>query len=352
MLNKIYFIWFLITPITLTFSQYTDQINSNRPGVSIGAFSVGTRVIQFESGIGYRNYKHKSYNNSISKGKIGFISLRYGLLKEQLEINYEGSYMIDKLQNYTITPGVEYKREGFLSNFIGVKYLFFDPFKKNNVINVYSWDANNKFKIKDLIPAASISIGTNVNFKKNKAYPFGDVFEILNKPFLYQTSVFPKKTEPFFTGRITLATQSHFFGTWVFVTNFTYDRILSNYIEKNYILTLTHTFDPKWSIYIETQGISSEIYKDQLFRSGIAYLMNDDLQFEMSFGFNSKNSPSSTLLNTGVSYRLDFHKDIDPQINKDEKNLKKQSKKEEKELKKAFKKSKKATRKARKNTKF
>jgi hypothetical protein len=28
-------------------AQYTDQINSNRPGESIGAFSVGTRVIQF-----------------------------------------------------------------------------------------------------------------------------------------------------------------------------------------------------------------------------------------------------------------------------------------------------------------
>ena len=80
--------------------------------------------------------------------------------------------------------------------------------------------------------------------------------------------------------------------------------------------------------------------------------MNDDLQFEISFGFNGKNSPSSVLLNTGVSYRLDFHKDIDPQIKEDEKSLKKQSKKEEKELKKAFKKSKKATKKARKNIKF
>ena len=136
------------------------------------------------------------------------------------------------------------------------------------------------------------------------------------------------------------------------MTNFTYDRILSDYVEKNYILTLTHTFDPKWSIYIETQGISSEIYKDQLFRTGAAYLMNNDLQFEMSLGFNSKNSPSSILINSGVSYRLDFHRDIDPQIKKDEKNLKKQTRKEEKELKKAFKKSKKATKKARKNIKF
>ena len=32
------------------FSQYTEVINSNRPGVSRSAFSVGTDVVQFEVG--------------------------------------------------------------------------------------------------------------------------------------------------------------------------------------------------------------------------------------------------------------------------------------------------------------
>ena len=32
------------------FAQYTDVINSNRPGVSRSAFSVGTNVIQLEAG--------------------------------------------------------------------------------------------------------------------------------------------------------------------------------------------------------------------------------------------------------------------------------------------------------------
>ena len=31
-------------------AQYTDQINSNRPGMSIGAFSVGKNVFQSELG--------------------------------------------------------------------------------------------------------------------------------------------------------------------------------------------------------------------------------------------------------------------------------------------------------------
>ena len=83
-------IFFALANIYHTYSQYTDQINSNRPGLSVGAFSVGKKVIQVESGFEYRNYKHKSYNNSKSVGKVSFLSLRYGFLKEQLEVIYDG----------------------------------------------------------------------------------------------------------------------------------------------------------------------------------------------------------------------------------------------------------------------
>ena len=45
-------------------------------------------------------------------------------------------------------------------------------------------------------------------------------------------------------------------------------------------------------LYIETQDFSSDLYKDQIFRTGAAYLFNDDLQFEATLGSNTKNSPS------------------------------------------------------------
>ena len=41
-----YNVWFFISH-----GQYTDQINSNRPGASIGAFSVGKNVVQFEGAV-------------------------------------------------------------------------------------------------------------------------------------------------------------------------------------------------------------------------------------------------------------------------------------------------------------
>ena len=118
-------------------------------------------MIQFEAGGEYRSYKHKSYNNSKVNGKVGFFSLRYGFLKEQLELTFEGVYNFDELTNRLALPETTYKREGFLQNFLGIKYLVYDPFKKEQEINVYSWKANNGFKLRDLIPAVSVTLGAN-----------------------------------------------------------------------------------------------------------------------------------------------------------------------------------------------
>ena len=88
--------------------------------------------------------------------------------------------------------------------------------------------------------------------------------------------------------------------------NFIYNRISSEFPEFSYILTLTHTINKNWSVYIEYTRFFSDLYKDQIFRTGAAYLFNDDLQFEATFGSNTKNSPSIFFFNLGASYRLGF----------------------------------------------
>ena len=129
-------------------AQYTDQINSNRPGSSIGAFSVGKNVIQAEAGLALRYFTHAGYNNSTFRGRISFLSLRWGFLFETLELTYEGQFLSGTLNSKILTNATVYSRNGFLQNFIGLKYLLYDPFKKEKELNVYSWKANNGFKIK------------------------------------------------------------------------------------------------------------------------------------------------------------------------------------------------------------
>ena len=321
-------------------AQYTDQINSNRPGASLGAFAVGKGLVQFEGGIEFRNYKHDRYNLSTVNAKVAFLSVRWGFLFEQLELTYQGAFVFDRLINKISTQHIEFKRKGLLQNYLGVKYLFYDPFKKERKVNLYSWKANNSFQLRDLIPAVSLTAGANFILGKNH-YPFGDMFDALYRPIFFQNLGLPSEREPQLSLRGILATQSHFLGTWVFVTNLIYDRYLTNHTEKSYILTLTHTFHPLWSIYLENQGVYGDRYDDLIFRTGTAYLFTDNIQIEGSFGINSRSNPSSVFINLGVSYRLDFHKDF---ISAAEIEYK-ESMKEEKQLKKTMKKDKKAEKK-------
>ena len=328
------FILILFLPF-LVKAQYTDQINSNRPGLSIGAFAVGKDVVQAELGAAFMHYSHTGYNNSTFDWGVGFLSLRWGFLLETLELTYEGKYISGKLNSKLGSVPVISPRKGFLQNFIGVKYLLYDPFKKEKNINVYSWKANNGFKLRELIPAVSITLGTNVSFEKNNPFPYNNIFGNLYRPIFFQNLNISPDEEPFFHLRGTLATQSHFLGTWVFVTNFTYDRYLSLYPEMSYILTLTHTLDPLWSVYLEHQGQKSDLFNDYLFRFGAAYLYSDNIQIEATMGSNTKTTPNQLLVNLGVSYRLDFHEDYKSSAELEYKALKK----EERQLKKTLKKN-------------
>jgi len=168
--------------------------------------------------------------------------------------------------------------------------LVYDPNKNagEDKPNLYSWKANHSFKWKSLIPAVAIAAGVN--------------FDADNNPY---TAAGVKGISP----RVMIATQNNFAGGWVFVMNFIKDRIGSDQSDFQYILTLTHSFNPKWVIFGEAQGIKSDFYADNLFRFGGAYLLSKDLQFDTALTFNTKDTPSVFSVNFGASYRLDFHKD-------------------------------------------
>lgn len=272
-------------------AQYTDVINSNRPGVSQSAFAVGKNVAQFEVGPYIVKEKHSLQDYEVSGFGVDF-AVRYGLLFEQLEIQLDGSYQNDTFTELRFTPDREDKRANFRRLTIGAKYLVYDPYKnkEEEKPNLYSWKANRKFKWKNLIPAVSVYAGANFD-TKNNPYTAPDVEG--------------------FSPKIMVATQNNFPGGWVFVMNLLKDRIGSEYSDFQYVLTLTHSFNPKWAIFGEAQGISSDFYADNIFRVGAGYLWSKDFQLDAAIGFNTKDTPSVFTFNFGASYRLDFHKDPD-----------------------------------------
>ena len=128
MRNLIFILCILIAPSKLI-SQYTEVINSNRPGSSQGAFSVGKNVLQFELGGNFSDLSHKSLNFSYLKETELAYAIRYGLLLEKLELIVRGSYNLNKSVNTLINSSSKELKSSFLNKqTLGLKYLVFDPY--------------------------------------------------------------------------------------------------------------------------------------------------------------------------------------------------------------------------------
>ena len=272
--------------ITSIHAQYTDVINSNRPGSSQSAFSVGTNVLQFELGSYLVKEKRSLYPTYEVSGYGVDFALHYGIWKEALELNILGTYQNDT-QSFSSNIEDVRTRANFKNFNIGAKYLVYDPNKnKSDKPNLYSYHANRGFKWSSLIPAVSVAGGVN--------------FDSENNPYT-------AATVDGLSYRGSLITQNNFAGGWVFITNLILDRIGSDQTDFNYVLTLTHSFNPKWVMFAETQGIKSDFYADNLFRFGGGYLLSKNLQLDTALTLNTKDTPSVLNISFGASYRIDRH---------------------------------------------
>ncbi len=302
----------------ITFSnvsaQYTEMINTNRPGGSQGAFSVGTNVLQFESGFSYGKEKHDLLKTETNGLAIDY-SIRYGFWKERLEVSLMGEFQSNNVTDNRSSSAREYSLSNFKSNTLGAKYLIYDPYRKRDLEgpNLYSWKANNKTQWADLIPAISIYTGANFDFADNPFTP-----EVEGK-------ISPK---------FVLSTQNNFIGGWVFVTNIIVDRVTTDFPTYGYIVTLTHATNRWFSVFVENQGFKSDFYSDQLLRGGAATLINENLQIDLSLTYSLKDTPSKFYGRAGVAYRFDMHdKDeyLEDEVNKELKDKDKKDKKNERE---------------------
>ena len=264
---------------SINFAQFTDVINSNRPGKSIAAFSVGKTVIQAELGFYGINEKHDILNYD-AKGVGTELNLRYGAFLEQLEFNLDLQYQNDTYK--TATENIS--RKAFKQTTLGAKYLFYDPNKNyEEKVNVYSWKANHKFNYRSFIPAIGFYAGLNINLSDNE---------------------FSFATDPKISPKAMLITQNQF-GKFVFVTNIIADKVGTDYPSYGYIVTLTRGFTPRWTGFIENQGYQSDFYADNIIRSGAAYLIRENIQIDANFGVNFKNTPALLNAGIGVSWRFD-----------------------------------------------
>ncbi|HLA56275.1 MAG TPA: transporter [Flavobacterium sp.] len=298
----------------INYAQFTDVINSNRPGESMAAFSVGKTVIQAEAGIYGVDEKHK-YADYEASGFGTDINLRYGAFLEQLEFILELQYQHDNFSS----PLEHFKRNGFRQTIIGAKYLVYDPNKNyEKKPNLYSWKANHSFSWHEFIPAVGVYAGFNLQNLIGGDYENPD--------------------EGKATPKLMIMTQNQF-GKYVFVTNLIADKFADKYQTFGFIITLTRGFNERWSGFVETQANKNDYDGDAAFRFGAAYLLKENFQLDASIGKNFQTTPSVFTAGIGVSWRFDDnYKEVLLRVPKDEKDKdkgkSKKDKKKEKEAKK------------------
>lgn len=292
------FITIALVTTTFTFAQYTNIINSKRPGLSESPYGVGSNVFQFESGLffGKAGNQNTSLKQKITGGELFF---RYGNFSEKLEFNANIAYQSNKFTN--TKPIENYTHNGINRLTIGAKYLIYQQEYTDKSKEIRSWKRKMAFDYKRLIPSVGIYAGVNTNF--------------LGKAF--------KEEKISYKGAIFL--QNDFSNRFILVTNLIADNIGLKNKSYQYIATATFSVTNQWSIFGESQGTYTKVEKPEYQAGGgIAYLFNKNLQLDASIRKVLFNHHKFNQFSIGGSWRLDKHKDkaTKPQKEKREKNNK------------------------------
>lgn len=294
-MRKIGVFLFLIGCFHMGSAQYTELINSKRPGFSDSPFSVGTNVYQVEAGLFYKdigNYLFKDPElqiaNRYSSQTFGTdVSFRVGKFLDKLELDLDMAFVYES-RDYSLPQVINISKLGLSKLTIGAKYLVYMPTYEDKSKEIRSWKKRNSFDKKRLIPAVGIYAGLNTNFLTE----------------LYKN---PDGISP----RFAVFTQNNLSGKLIVLTNLIADNMFTAYTEYSFIATTTYSLSAKVSVFGEGQVFQrKDVPNDYQFGIGGAYLLNKDMQVDGSARFiNDERGDHTFLVGMGFSWRLDKHED-------------------------------------------
>jgi len=236
--------------ITVLFGQFNETIRTDRPGQSIGAYSAGKGFFQIQSGFDFFDY-----NNSVSRGN-GLLSntvIRYGLTEP-----FEVSAMIEyKGENSDIDSQNE---NGFSAIDIGMRY------------HIYTGNG--------LVPSVGFQIRWRIP-------GIGGDYEI-------------DQWAPNFL----FATSQQLSDRLSFTTNWGASWNGANATPQgNYTANIAYAITPNLGVFFENYGNLQQSDFDTFLDGGIAYLINNNLQLDLSSGFGKNEEVKDFFVSSGISWR-------------------------------------------------
>ncbi len=280
-----------------SYGQYTEVINSRRPGFSGTPYSVGTKVYQVEAGLFYKKVGNYLYYDPILEESFSYaassfgsdITFRTGQFFEQLEFSLDMA-IVSESRDFTRPAIYSESAFGFSKLTIGAKYLVYKPEYADKSKEIRSWKARHSFDKKRLIPAVGVYAGLNTNLLTE----------------LYKN---PEGISP----RFGIYTQNDLSNRLIVLFNLIADKAFTEDAENSYIITVTYTLHQNWSIFGENQGFfynKEGRPNDFQFGAGGAYLINPNMQADLSARMILDERGDNTyLIGGGLSWRLDNHKD-------------------------------------------
>lgn len=278
----IFIVFFLVGSISF-FAQYTDIINSNKPGFSESPYSVGTNVYQFESNLLFRNI---STEPTFSEPQsLGFdLLFRASFLFEKLELNAQFAYQRDKVAFKNIFTS-QYFASGFSKMTFGAKYLVYQKDYDDKTKQIRSFKKSHGFDKKRLIPAVAVYLGMNT-YLVNEIHKKGNI-----------------------TPKVDVLLQHNLTKEFNLNTNIFYNHIGSDFPEFSYIISATQSFGGQWSVFFENQTIFQKKQNNTNLALGFAYLYSKDLQFNPSGRLLFEGKAQGFCPGLGVSYRINKYED-------------------------------------------
>lgn len=235
----------------LLLGQFNETIRSGRPGQAIGAYTVGKKVFQIQTGLSYNQIK-----NGIDETKtyLSNTVLRFGIF-EKFELSGVVNWQSD---NFKLNRNEE---------------------KSTGISNTQIGGRLNILERKGAIPAIGIQgrvlfTSLDRNFKN----------QMVGSKFILSTG--NKITDWFSLG-----------------TNWGVIWIGDNHGPKSfYIINFSFGLTEKIGAFAEIYGSFNEFSVNYDF--GFSYLINNDLQLDLSSGWQGNNEITNWFLDIGVSWRL------------------------------------------------